>query len=162
MTTYLLDTNIFIQAKNLHYGFEFCPAFWDWLDQQNEAGKVFSTEKVSDEIQVADDELANWTRQRPKLFLAPNNRIKPSLTALSIWANSQSYQQAGVSTFLQSTDYYLVAQAHANDCIVVTHEASSESLRKIKIPKACRGVGVTFTNPYEMLREEKARFVLEQ
>jgi hypothetical protein len=28
MTTYLLDSNIFIQAKNLHYGLDFCPAFW--------------------------------------------------------------------------------------------------------------------------------------
>jgi len=25
--SYLLDANIFIQAKNLHYGFDFCPAF---------------------------------------------------------------------------------------------------------------------------------------
>jgi Domain of unknown function (DUF4411) len=24
---YLLDANVFIQAKNLHYGFDFCPAF---------------------------------------------------------------------------------------------------------------------------------------
>lgn len=29
---YLLDANVFIQAKNLQYGFDFCPAFWDWLD----------------------------------------------------------------------------------------------------------------------------------
>ena len=28
---YLLDANVFIQAKNLHYGMDFCPAFWDWL-----------------------------------------------------------------------------------------------------------------------------------
>ena len=35
MTPYLLDANVFIQAKNLHYGFDFCPAFWDWLIQQN-------------------------------------------------------------------------------------------------------------------------------
>ena len=28
---YLLDANIFIQAKNLHYGMDFCPAFWDFL-----------------------------------------------------------------------------------------------------------------------------------
>ena len=28
---YLLDANVFIAAKNLHYGFDFCPAFWDWL-----------------------------------------------------------------------------------------------------------------------------------
>ena len=29
MTRYLLDANVLIQAKNLHYGFDFCPAFWD-------------------------------------------------------------------------------------------------------------------------------------
>ena len=42
MTRYLLNANIFIQAKNLHYGFDFCPAFWDWIVIQNEAGKVAS------------------------------------------------------------------------------------------------------------------------
>ena len=26
---YLLDTDVFVQAKNLHYGFDFCPAFAD-------------------------------------------------------------------------------------------------------------------------------------
>ena len=29
MTNYLIDTNVFIEAKNRHYGFDFCPAFWD-------------------------------------------------------------------------------------------------------------------------------------
>lgn len=62
MTTYLLDANVFIQAKNLHYGFEFCPAFWDWLVQENSAGRVFSIERVGDEIQAVDDELAEWAR----------------------------------------------------------------------------------------------------
>lgn len=27
--SYLLNANVFIQAKNLHYGFDFCPAFWE-------------------------------------------------------------------------------------------------------------------------------------
>ena len=31
MTAYLIDANVFIQAKNLHYGFDFCPAFWTRL-----------------------------------------------------------------------------------------------------------------------------------
>ena len=41
---YLLDANVFMQAKNLHYGFDFCPAFWDWLIEANAAGKVLSIE----------------------------------------------------------------------------------------------------------------------
>jgi len=56
---YLLDANVFMQAKNLHYGFDFCPAFWDWLIRQNAMGIVFSIEKVGDEIDAGGDELAD-------------------------------------------------------------------------------------------------------
>jgi hypothetical protein len=30
----------------------------------------------------------------------------------------------------------------------------------IKIPDACLGIGIKFVTPYEMLRHERARFVL--
>lgn len=56
----LLDANVFISAKNLHYGFDFCPAFWDWLVREHRAGKVFSIEKVRDELRAGQDELAQW------------------------------------------------------------------------------------------------------
>ena len=26
---YLLDSSVFITAKRVHYGFDFCPGFWD-------------------------------------------------------------------------------------------------------------------------------------
>jgi hypothetical protein len=29
---YLLDANVFIQTKNLHYGFDFCPAFFTFMN----------------------------------------------------------------------------------------------------------------------------------
>ena len=84
----------------------------------------------------------------------------PSLTVVSSWANGQGYEPVGVATFLQVADYYLVAQAHAHDYVVVTHEVFSPSPKKIKIPNACIGIGVKFVNPYEMLRTERAQFVL--
>jgi hypothetical protein len=28
---YLLDADVFIRAKNLHYGIVFCSALWEWL-----------------------------------------------------------------------------------------------------------------------------------
>lgn len=55
---YLLDANIFIQAKNLHYGFDFCPAFWDWLIQKNQQGQLFSISRVGDELIAGNDTLA--------------------------------------------------------------------------------------------------------
>ena len=65
-----------------------------------------------------------------------------------------------MSTFLQVADYYLVAQAQAGGHTVVTHEVPSASARKIKIPDACIGLGIKFMTPFEMLRRERAKFVL--
>lgn len=158
---YLLDANIFIQAKNLHYGLDFCPAFWDWLVAGNEAELVFSIERVGDEIEAGADELAAWAAERgPGFFLKPEPTILPALGSVSNWATGQGYEPAAVSTFLQVADYYLVAQALAHEHTVVTHEIVSTSTRKIKIPNACIGLGVKCVTPFEMLRHERARFVL--
>ena len=158
---YLLDANIFIQAKNLHYGLDFCPAFWDWLVAGNEAELVFSIERVGDEIEAGADELAAWAAERGTgFFLRPDPAVLPALGSVSNWAMGQSYEPAAVSTFLQVADYYLVAQALAYEHTVVTHEIVSTSTRKIKIPNVCIGLGVKCMTPFEMLRHERARFVL--
>ena len=158
---YLLDANVFISAKNLHYGLDFCPAFWDWLIASHASGAVFSVEKVADEIQGGADELSSWAAGLPpSFFLSPDPATIPSLGAVSAWATSHQYEPAAISTFLQIADYYLVAQAHAGGHTVVTHELPSASTRRIKIPDVCLGVGVKFVTPFEMLRRERARFVL--
>ena len=158
---YLLDSDVFIRAKNLHYGFDFCPAFWDWLIAENRAGKVFSIEKVGDELQAVADDLSNWAADRGAgFFLRHDASVFPALTHVSIWANSGTYTPSAVITFLQVADYYLVAQARAGNHTVVTHEVSSTSVRKIKIPDACIGLGIKCVTPYEMLRSERARFIL--
>ena len=161
MTDYLLDANVFIQAKNLHYGFDFCPAFWNWLDEQNRAGKVVSIEKVADELHAGTDELAAWAAARGDgFFLSPDDTVVPALHTVSNWASTQGYEPAAVATFLQVADYWLVAHALAYGCAIVSHEVPAETTRKIKIPNACIGLGLRCVTPYEMLRREGARFVL--
>ena len=151
---YLLDADVFIRAKNLHYGFDFCPAFWEWLVINNDAGKVFSVEKVGDDVQAVADESSEWAAALGTgFFLQPD-------AAVSKWASSHQYEPSAVSTFLQVADYYLVAQAYAGKHIVVAHEIPSASTRKIKIPDACIGLGIKCMTPFEMLRHERARFVL--
>ena len=158
---YLLDSDVFIQAKNLHYSFDFCPAFWEWIDVGHARGTVFSIEKVRGELIAGDDELSTWAQARGEdFFLPPDSAILSSLATVSTWASGGMYEAAAVSTFLQVADYYLVAHAHAHRFIVVTHEVVSDSKKKIKIPNACIGLGVTVMSPYEMLRIERARFVL--
>lgn len=159
--TYLLDANVFIQAKNLHYGLDFCPAFWDWLIVKNDARQVFSIEKVGDEIEAGGDELAAWAAALgPRFFINPDAAILPALGSISAWAASGHYEPAAVSTFLQVADYYLVAHALAHNFTIVSHEIASSSTKRIKIPNACISLGIKCMTPFEMLRNERARFVL--
>ena len=158
---YLLDANVFIQAKNLHYGLDFCPAFWDWLVASNVARRVFSVERVGDELDAVDDELAEWARHRGAgFFLKVDSSVLAALGKVSEWATSKEYEPAAVSTFLQVADYYLVAQALTYGYTVVTHEIAANTPKRIKIPNACIDLDIKCVTPYEMLRYERARFVL--
>ena len=158
---YLLDANVFMQAKNLHYGLDFCPAFWDWLVAQNKAGNLFSIEKVEDEIHAGNDELLIWAKACGSgFFLQPDSAMLGVLGRVSKWAVSQYYDQAAISTFMQLADYYLVSHALAHNHIVVTHEIPAATSKKVKIPNACVGLGIKCMTPFEMLRIERARFVL--
>lgn len=158
---YLLDADVFIRAKNLHYGLDFCPAFWDWLIRENQAGRVFSIEKVGDEIDAGADELSRWAAARADgFFLSPDEATLRSFAAVTGWVQGQSYEAFAISTFLQKADYYLVSQAHAGGHTVVTHEVPPASNRKIKIPDVCIGLRIKCMSPYEKLRHERARFVL--
>ncbi len=159
--TYLLDANVFIQAKRLHYGMDFCPAFWDWLHEQNQSGNVFSIEKVADELAAGNDDLSDWAAAMgDEFFLEPDSSMLSALSQVSQWIQSQSYRPAAVSAFLQDADYYLIAHALAHKHVVVTHEVASDGIRQLKIPNVCIGVKVKFMNPFAMLRTEQARFVL--
>ena len=102
---YLLDANVFLQAKNLHYGLDFCPGFWDWLKEANAKAQVFSIEKVKAEL--VDDDAAEWAGQYDsEFFLKPDTQVGKALATVSQWATSQEYEAAAVNTFLQVADYY--------------------------------------------------------
>lgn len=131
----LLDTDVFTRVKNRHCGFEFCPAFWDWLFTANLYRRVFSIEKVYNELLSA-------------------------LAKVNTWAFSQSYTQLAITTYLQVADCYLVAQAFIDGHTVVTHETPSVSTRGIKIPDACIILCIKCITPFEMLRRERVRFIL--
>src|SRR5882724_6638279 len=104
---YLLDADVFIQAKNLHYGLDFCPAFWDWLVMENARKQVYSIEKVGDEIDAGTDELSTWASKRGDgFFLKPDAPLLGALGPVSAWTTSQNYESAAVNTFLQVADYY--------------------------------------------------------
>lgn len=158
---YLLDANIFISAKNLHYGFDFVPAFWDWLDRGQNAGILCSTGKVRQELKAGADELADWIDARESLFHSADASMVPSMQHLAQWARSGRFSPAAADEFLRVADFELVAFAHAHGCTVVTHERPNPLAKKrIMIPDACQEIGVPWTDPFTMLRQSRAKFTL--
>lgn len=160
--TYLLDANVFIQAKNQYYGFDIVPAFWSWLITANSAGAVYSIEKVAEELAGFGDELSDWAKDRVEdgsFFLAPNDAVLQGLKVVAKWAQSQTFSDAAINEFLGAADYYLVAHALVEGDVVVTQEVHEPGItRRVKIPNACIGLGVQWMNTYSMLRTEGARF----
>lgn len=157
---YLLDANVFIRSRNLEYGFDFCPAFWDWVGAAHANGKLYSVHAVLLELKRVDDELASWSADRDSgFFLPPDSAATQSFAAVSSWV-ADRYTSSAMNEFLQTADYFLVAQAHAGRHTVVTHEKPSGSTKRVKIPDVCQGLGIPCVLPYTMLREERARFVL--
>lgn len=158
---YLLDANVFIAAKNLHYGFDFCPAFWDWLIRANTRERVFSIERVGGELKAGNDQLAEWAGQRGDgFFLEPTAEMPASLATVSNWVVGNGYETAAIDEFLQVADYYLAAHALAGGYTVVTHEIRSASKRRIKLPDVCAGLNVQWRTTFQMLSRERALFVL--
>ena len=158
---YLLDANVFIEGKNRYYGFDFCPGFWDWLDAGNAANRIFSIEKVADELAAGADELSEWAAHRQqRMFLPVEPPMLDSLRQVTSWVMGQAYLPRAVTTFFEGADYYLVGQALALGYTVVSLEKPEAKLSKVKIPDACVGLGVRYVTPFEMLRNERARFVL--
>lgn len=160
--TYLLDSDVLIQAKNRHYPFDFVPGFWDWLDSAHTYRRVFSITRVYDELCAGADELAEWAKARASFFLEPDDDVLRSMREVAAWVTSANppYTSAAIADFLSAADYYLVAHARAHRLTVVTAEVAADTVNKVKIPNACQALDVRYTDLFTMLRAEGARFVM--
>ena len=93
MNKYVVDANVFIQAKNDHYGMDFCPGFWEWLIDGCKKGKVCSIKAICDELSQTptddedEDELSKWVKtQGNGLFLPHDQLMTDQLPVVAQWA----------------------------------------------------------------------------
>jgi hypothetical protein len=160
---YLLDADVFIRAKNDHYRFAVCPAFWEWVTQKHDEGVVYSVQKVKTELTSRADNLADWANHLPDTFFLPQTaQVGQHLAQVSQWAEGmQQYRRSAKDEFFASGDYVLVGHARATGMVVVTQEVTRpNSQSRIKLPDACDAMGVSWSNPFQMLEQERACFNL--
>lgn len=159
---YLLDADTFIQAKDEYYGFDLCPGFWDWLDRENAATRLFSVDAVKVELERGNDELSRWATERGEAFFAPvDERTNGAMAAVAGWVQAGDFRDDAKRVFLAAADPWLIAHALAHGHTVVTNEVHVDGQKnKVKIPTVCRALNVPCIRTLEMLRKENVRFVL--
>jgi hypothetical protein len=152
---------VFITAKNTYYGLDLVPAFWTWLENQADAGNVASTDLVYDELKNGGDDLAAWAKARRTLLFhveSASAEVANHVAALGAWAQAEGYREHVIADFMDCSDPFLVGVAAESGFIVVSQETSAGSKRKkVKIPDACRPLGVAYENTFEMMRNLGAR-----
>lgn len=162
---YLLDANIFLDAMKRYYAFDLCPGFWAALVEQHASGRVFSIDRVRDELDQVDDQLRQWmtTVMPASHFAASDDEATIDwFTKMMAWVQAQAqFSSQAKAEFAGVADGWLIAYAKAHDLVVVTHEVHApDAKRKVPMPNVCKAFGVTSQNSFDMLRSLKVRFTL--
>lgn len=167
-TRYLIDTSVFIQAFRSYYSFSLCPGFWDSLVTLHGQERVFSIDRVLDEICFGEeDELSRWaTRKMPKSCFCDSSgpEVVQWYAQLQIWANAHPlFTEAAKAEFAGETDAWIIAYAGAKNMTVVTQEVFSPNIqRRIPIPNVCKAndFKVPCVDVYTMLNRLGIQFGL--
>lgn len=161
---FLLDSNVFIEAKDRYYGFDFAPGFWAWLDFHFKSGRILSIQDVRDELIGREDDLSLWVREHKQYFRSTSESVTlEKFGEVNNWAVTHGYPQEALQVAQNNpTDFMLVAYAAAHDLVVVTHEKSApQSKKRVMIPDACKAVDVKVTDTFTMLQETEIRLIIE-
>lgn len=148
MADYCIDTSALIAAWYERYKPNRFPRLWEQFDQIITAGRLFSSIMVLDECSRRSPELHAWLKDRPDMFLAPEEAVQ---LRVDHFVNTYKGLVAeGKEKF--AADPFVIATAEVNRLTVVTEETGPDSLRKI--PGVCRTLNVPSINLTELFDAE--------
>lgn len=162
---FLVDSDVFITAKNLYYSFDICPGFWRSVVHHHRQGFVFSIDRVRGELLEGDseDDVVCWVSDAvPDEFFLGSD-VRPVIRAyrdIMIWAQRHPrYSDQAKDKLARGADAWLVAYGRVHGFTVVTNEQSAPaSKRSIKLPDVCDEFDVPRANLFSMLRALGVQF----
>ena len=167
--TFVLDSNIFIEAKQRYYAFDVCPGFWQALVWQYGQGMILSIDRVKNELVDFDDELKTWTLTTMPdgcFFETDTDPVLDAYREAITWVMAQpQFTDAAKAEFADTgnADAWIVAFAKAVGATIVTHEKSNPHVqRKVPIPNVCDALGVFYADTFEMLRTLETQFLWQE
>jgi hypothetical protein len=170
MTTpprFLLDSDVFITAKNTYYAFDLCPGFWAAILREHAAGTVGSIDRVQAELLAGrpTENLYQWVQGTLPSGFFVSTQGAPTLAAFAqvlAWSQrSVQFTAAAKRELAGAADGWLVAAAMVSGATVVTNEQSRpEARNRVLLPDMCAQLGVPCVHTFDMLRAVSAHFHL--
>lgn len=164
-STYLLDSDVFIAAKNSYYAFGICPGFWDSLIHHHGEGDVISIDKVKSELLAGrkDEDLVQWIKNRlPAGFFIymDDAAVTAAYAEIMLWVQrNPQYLDHAKAKFATEADGWLVAYAMVHSSTVITNEQPRPQARnRILLPDVCSQFEVTYRDVFFMLKELGVRY----
>ena len=117
---YLVDSDVFITAKNLYYSFEICPGFWKCMLHHHQRGRVFSIDRVRGELLAGSrtEDLVRWVRSDvPEAFFleADTEAVRSVYAEIMLWVQRHaSYFDAARAKFATGADGWLWSPMHGS------------------------------------------------
>ena len=160
MERYLLDSNIFITSDN-HIPRDIFESFWRELGKTLESGTAVLHQTVADELKRKKDPLIDWigSLNGVKAMPASDETLEKYLEVCE-WVGGQGYEPPALREFKDErrADAWLCAEALASDLTLVTYETRSNSLKKVKNPNVCEGLGARYIDGFDFMRAQGFRF----
>jgi hypothetical protein len=154
--SYIIDTNVLLEAANNYYAFGRVPAFWEWLERQFVAGVVRTLTMVKDEVDFPP-EVVSWVAERERddhLVDESDPKIQAEYGKMAAWLVSQPYGAEHIASFMSKADLWIIAVAKVRGCTVVTQEvAAGRGSRKVRIPDVCAHFGIKCINTFTLMEE---------
>jgi hypothetical protein len=162
---YIVDSDVFITAKNRYYAFDICPGFWDSVIHEHESSRLRSIDKVRQELLIGrpTEDLVQWVKNDlPADFFLDTAEpdVVNAFGEVMLWVqrNPQYFDNAKAS-FATKADGWLVAYAAVHGVTVATNEQPAPASRKeVKLPDACDQFGVKYADTFAMLEALKVRY----
>lgn len=153
---FLLDANVLISAHRSYYAFDICPGFWESIKAGHENGRIFSTQRVKNELERGQDALTDWMSDHlPSGFFINDSsaEIAQEYAPMMAWVVARDFTQAAEAKFATDADGWLVATAKRENYILVTHETRKPEAKTIvPMPNVCEEFSVDYADTFKMLR----------
>ena len=162
---YIVDSDVFIIAKNRYYAFDICPGFWDSVIHEHESGRLRSIDKVRQELLNGrpEEDLVQWVKNDLAVDFFLGTAEPDVVTAFGevmLWVQrSPQYYDSAKASFATKADGWLVAYAAVHGMTVATNElANPDSRKEVKLGDACNQFGVPYEDTFAMLKALKVRY----